>query len=41
MKKNLIFLSSIFLIVFNSLLAQAEEKNYYLELVSEWNNIFS
>ena len=40
MKKNLIFLSSIFIIMFNSLLAQAEEKNYYLELVSEWNNIF-
>ena len=40
MKKNLILISGIFLIMFNSLLAQAEEKNYYLELVSEWNNIF-
>ena len=40
MKKNLILISGIFLIIFNSLLAQAEEKNYYLELVSEWNNIF-
>ena len=40
MKKNLFFLSSIFFIMFNSLLVQAEEKNYYLELVSEWNNIF-
>ena len=40
MKKNLIFLLGIFLIIFNSLLAKAEEKNYYLELVSEWNSIF-